>query len=444
MAINAVGSGLDIPSLVSSLVASSRAPTEQRINTAGSAVNAKLSAVGQIKSAMTNLQTALGKLATSADTPSFKANLPANAGFSATVSSGAVAGSYSVQVDSLATAQKLASAGHVKDAAIGSGSLNIAWGEDQGIEIEIAEGATLADIAKAVNKAAAGKGVTATLVTSDAGQHLVFTAAETGADNALRITTGGGDGGLLALTNAAGGGLSETVPASDALVRVDGLVRRSASNSIADLVPGTVLQLTKVTAGSPETLRIDRDNDALSANVAAFVTSYNSVVNALKSTSSYNAATKTAAALTGDSMVRTLQSQLRGQFGGQLEAMKALGVTADKEGVLTFNAGDFAKAVAAEPGAVSTVFGQGGAYNIQLSKVLKDNLDSISGSLVLRTEGLNKQVSEYEKQLDALDVRMTRLSDLYTAQFTAMEMMVVQMQSSSSSLNSLLSSSNNN
>ena len=92
----------------------------------------------------------------------------------------------------------------------------------------------------------------------------------------------------------------------------------------------------------------------------------------------------------------------------------------------------------------TALFGAEGAYTTKLSTVLKDNLDSIGGSLVKKTEGLNKQVSDLEKQLDALDTRMTRLSSLYTAQFTAMEMMVVQMQSSSSSLNSLLSSTNTN
>ena len=38
---------------------------------------------------------------------------------------------------------------------------------------------------------------------------------------------------------------------------------------------------------------------------------------------------------------------------------------------------------------------------------------------------------------------MVRLTDLYTAQFTAMEIMVVQMQSSTSSLNSLLATNSN-
>ena len=443
MAINAVGSGLDIPSLVSSLVSSSRAPTEKRINTAGAAVNAKLSAVGQIRNAMSGLQTALEKLSESADKPAFKAVLPTDAGFGASVSSGAMAGSWSVRVDSLATAQKLASAGHPTDAAIGHGTLQFAWGEDSTLEVEIAEGATLAEIAAAVNRAAGGKGVSASVVTTGDGQNpeqrLVFTAAQTGTVNALTVTSAGGDGGLAALTTGAGGGLTETVAATNARVWVDGLERVSASNSVADLVPGTVLELTRTT-DTAQTLRIGADNEALGKNLEGFVTAYNNVINALRTTSSYNAATKSAAALTGDSLVRTLQSQLRNIAGVEMEGLKALGITSNKEGQLAFDAGDFAAANAAEPGAVAAMFGKEGTYTTPMSKLLKDNLDSISGSLVLRTEGLNRQVAEYEKQLDALDVRMNRLADLYTSQFTAMETMIVQMQSSTSSLNSLLAS----
>ncbi|PBJ81918.1 flagellar protein [Lysobacteraceae bacterium NML93-0399] len=437
MAINAVGSGLDIPSLVSNLVSSARAPTENRINKAGTAVNAKLSAVGQIKSAMTTLQTSLDKLNKNADAPAYKAIVPDNAGFSATMSPTAVAGTYGIRVESLAVAQKTASAGYAKDATPGAGTLTIAWGDGAGIDVEIVAGATLSDIASAVNKAAAGEGVTATVVTSDAGQHLVFAAAETGIDNALTITAAGGDGGLEALT----AGLTETVAASDALISVDGLERRSASNTITDLVPGTVLELTAATVGTTHTLQISRDNDALAANVSGFVTAYNAVVKTLRSTSSYDAATNTAAALTGDSLVRTLQQQLRGQIGGEADALKALGITSDKDGLLSFDSVAFTAHVADDPGAVSALFGKDGSYSSQLSKTLHDNLDSISGSLVLRTQGLDKQISEYEKQLDDLDLRMAKLTDLYTAQFTAMEVMVIQMQSSMSALNGLLAPS---
>lgn len=443
MAISATGSGIDIPSLVASLVSASRAPTEKRITTAGTAVNAKLSAVGQVRSSMANLQTALNRLTSSADKPAFKATVPADAGFTAVAASGAVPGTYSVRVDALAGAQKLASAGYAADATPGSGTLQFAWGEDGRLDVEIDEGATLTDIANAVNRAAGGKGVGATVVTSSQGQHLVFTAAGTGIANALAITADGGDGGLQALTTGAGGALTQTVAASDAVVFVDGLERRSSSNSVSGLVPGTTLELTRVTDGT-QTLRIAQDNEALSADVASFVTAYNSVLSTLKSSSAYNPTTKAAAALNGDSLVRTLQQQLRTQIGEHSEGLKALGITAGKDGQLSFSASDFSAAIAARPDAATALFGAEGAYTTKLSTVLKDNLDSIGGSLVKKTEGLNKQVSDLEKQLDALDTRMTRLSSLYTAQFTAMEMMVVQMQSSSSSLNSLLSSTNTN
>jgi len=60
---------------------------------------------------------------------------------------------------------------------------------------------------------------------------------------------------------------------------------------------------------------------------------------------------------------------------------------------------------------------------------------------VLRTNALNKQIKDLEGQLDDLDERMAKLSDLYTRQFTAMETMIVQLQGSASSLDGLLSMS---
>src|SRR5690606_20825 len=109
--------------------------------------------------------------------------------------------------------------------------------------------ATLADIARSINRAAGGKGVGATVVTADDGEHLVFSARETGTANALTITASGGDGGFLALTTGPGGSLVEQVAGSDARVRVDGFERTSASNTITGLVPGVNLSLATARPG---------------------------------------------------------------------------------------------------------------------------------------------------------------------------------------------------
>ncbi|MBO9715907.1 MAG: flagellar filament capping protein FliD [Pseudoxanthomonas sp.] len=440
--ISASGSGLDIPTLVSQLVSSTRTPTENRINSAGTAANAKLSAIGQIKSAMTTLQGALEKMSAAADTPGFKATVPTAAGFTATTTSTAVAGDYSVEVVRLATAQKLSSASYAKDAAVGSGTLRIAYGADADdvVKVTIGAGATLADIAAAVNGAAGGKGVTASVVTADDGQHLVFSATATGSEGTLSITASGGDGGLVALSNGSGGGLVQTVAATDALVRVDGFERTSSSNTITDLVPGVNLALTKAAAGTAYTLNVSGDNSSLKSAISAYVSAYNSVVSTLKSTSAYNSTTRTASALTGDSLVRSLQQQLRGQVSANVTALKDLGVTVGKDGVMSFDATTFDSTIASDPGAAGKLFGEEGAYGASVAKLLDDHLDSIDGTLVLRTNSINKQISGLEDQLDKLDARMTKLSDMYTAQFTAMETMIVQMQGSASSLNNLLSS----
>jgi flagellar hook-associated protein 2 len=87
------------------------------------------------------------------------------------------------------------------------------------------------------------------------------------------------------------------------------------------------------------------------------------------------------------------------------------------------------------------MFGKEGLYGGAVASLLDQHLDSISGTLVLRTESINKQISGLEDELDRLDVKMERLSEQYTRQFTAMETMIVQMQSSASSLNSLLAQS---
>lgn len=436
--ISATGSGLDIVSLVESLVEAARAPAEERITTANTTATAKLSAISQIKSGMTTLQSALEKLTSSADGASYTATVASGAGFTATTSSDAVAGDYSVEVVSLATAQKLSSAAYASDAsASGSGgTLTIAYG-DESIEVAVGADATLADIAKAVNKAAGGKGVVASVVTDDDGQHLVFTAAGTGTENALTISASGDDA-LQSLTNGDGGGLTETVAATDAVVKVDGFTRTSSSNTVTDLVPGVTLTLTKAAEGTTYNLKVASDNSTLKSNISSFVTAYNSVMSTLKSVSSYDSTTQTASALTGDSLVRTLQQQLRSQISSNTTDLKALGITVDKDGVMSFDSTTFDSAIAADPEAASKLFGSDGKVGSAMSKVIDGQLDTYTGTLVLRSNSINKQIESLEDQLTKLDERMTKLSDLYTKQFTAMETMITTLQSSASSLNDLL------
>ena len=442
----AIGSGLDIPTLVGNLVANERKPVEDRINKQGAAATAQLSALGSIKSSLSSLQSSLDALIKSGDTFTFKTSVPDGSGFSATVvtdSSGqtkAAAGRYDVEVVSLAKQQKLTSGAFAADEVVGDlGKLTIAWGEES-IEVPTGEGGTLADLAKAINKAANGKGVNASVITADDGQHLVLNAVNAGSKGALTITTTG-EGRLGDLAwDGTSGGLTETVGATDAVVKVDGHTRTSSSNSISDLIPGVTLNLTKVAAeaGTTTTLTVSQDNSPLKINMQAFVSAYNASVNLLKSSSAYDATNNKASALTGDSLVRGLQQQLRNQLSANVNDMKALGLSINKDGTLAFSASAFDKTLGENPNAAAKLFGKDGTLSSSLSTVLKSNLDSGNGTLVMRTNSLDKQIKKLEKDFDDLDARMEQVEARYYAQFNAMESLVAQMQSTSSYLSQQL------
>ncbi|WP_022973122.1 flagellar filament capping protein FliD, partial [Xanthomonas maliensis] len=328
-------SGLDIPTMVSTLVAQRKDPEQARINKAGTAATTQLSAISQIKSSLTTLQSALQKVVSSADTNAYKATVPSDAGFTATTTSSAAPGNYSVEVVSLATSQKLASGAFTADATVGSGTLTIGYG-DQSLSVDVSGTDKLTDIAAAINKAAGGKGVTASVVTANDGQHLVLNAVDTGTKGALTVSAS--DPSLNSLTYGPGvtGGLNQTIAAADALVRVDGFERTSSSNTVTDIVPGVVLNLTKAAEGTKVNLAITADTSGLKGNLTAFAAAYNTANTLLAKSSAYDATTKTASALTGDSLVRSLQQQLRGQVSGNINELKSLGLTIDKDGVMSF------------------------------------------------------------------------------------------------------------
>lgn len=436
--LSAVGSGLDIPTIVSQLVAADRAPVENRINTLGTNVTAKLSALGTIKGAMSNLQSSLGTLENAISTPSFKTTVATDAGYTASTGSSAAAGSFDIEVVSLATANKLTSSSFTAEEKVGAGSLQIRHG-DTTLDVTVADDMSLASLAREINRVADGKGVTASIITSDAGQHLVLSATGTGTAGAVSVSASGSNRVADLAWDGSSGGMRQTVAATDAEVIIDGQTRTGSSNTFTDLVQGVTISLTKATTGSAHNLSIAADSSSAKSGLQAFVSVYNATIGALRSTSNYNAETRKASALTGDSMVRTLQSQLRNIMGGNnVGELKALGVSVGKDGTLSFDASAYDKAIVEQPNLASRLLGKDGSIKDSLQTLLKSNLDTGSGVLVQRTDSLNKQISALEKELDNLDLRMDKAYDRYTAQFTSMDSLVASMQNTSNYLTTQL------
>jgi flagellar hook-associated protein 2 len=103
----------------------------------------------------------------------------------------------------------------------------------------------------------------------------------------------------------------EIVAGEDAVLEVDGVEVKSASNVIKDVIAGVTLTLLNEDAGTTLTLNIDRDLDAIKSSIKDFVDKYNQVMTTINSQFSYNQEEKTTGGvLFGDGTLSSVKTDL--------------------------------------------------------------------------------------------------------------------------------------
>ena len=96
-----LGSGIDIKSLASQLVAAERGPATSRLDSRESKLKAQISAFGSFKSVLANLQSALTSLKKTDTFQSLKATVADDKLLTATASNGAQLGEYAITVNTV-------------------------------------------------------------------------------------------------------------------------------------------------------------------------------------------------------------------------------------------------------------------------------------------------------------------------------------------------------
>ncbi|GHB62144.1 hypothetical protein GCM10008107_08940 [Psychrosphaera saromensis] len=264
-----IGSGLDVSSIVSSLVASEQDPYEARITEKEEIATEKITSLGSLVSAAAAFQDAAEAL-NSEDL--FNANAVSNSGsdFSISVDADAVPSSYSIEVQSLAQGQKLASDAYAEDETVGAGTLTISVGSaNMNLIFDGTE--TLSDMRDMINDSAANPGLYASIITDDAGQHLILNSKEVGVDNAISITAADDDG-----DNTDAAGLSAFVFSTSTIDDSGATAQVGAFSASTDLVGDGTLTLdvdgtsfNTVTDGlTLEELRDQINTDAGTAGVS--------------------------------------------------------------------------------------------------------------------------------------------------------------------------------
>ena len=435
--VSGLASGLDTASIIDQLMqleAASQTRLKSRVTTEQSTLkvlqnlNAKFASLA---TQATDLSKATAWTPLTATSSSDKVTVKATSGTSA--------GAISFTVDTTALAHRLTytSAAAMTDVVVpadtsGKHTVTLTVG---GIPKTVDAGdGTLASLVGALN--GGGTGVSAAALKLDDGTYrLVVQSTSTGAASTVTLTaTDGSD--LL--------GGAAVVAGRDAAITVGGDTLHSASNTFAGVLPGLDITVSTAAIGSTVEVAVSRDASSASTQAKAFVDAINSILTDIQTTTKYNAATRTSGALSGDTTVRSLSSDLLDAINpADGSTLADIGIQTDRFGKLVFDAAKFSDAYAADAAAVTAKLSGTTGLAARIEEVATAASDKFEGSLTTSIQSRTTGIDRLNDNIEAWDDRLELRRATLTRQFTALETALSQMNSQSSWLTSQISSLSN-
>jgi len=358
-----VGSGLDVNSIVTQLVAIERQPL-QALQTKATSLQSQLSLYGTIKSQVSALKDAASTLASASSWASQAATSSNTLAATVSVGSTATPTSFGLDITRLAQSQTTASRSIAAGSAIGAGSgtgqLSIqlgSWGAAgagpfvagvaTAVTINVSETDTYAAIANAIN--AANAGVKATVLRIGNTERLSFQSTTSGSDAGFSIASNSGFSALdsLSFTSLGNGsesalGMESSQVGLNATLKINGVAVESATNTVANMVPGVTLNLSQTTVvGSPVQIAVAQDKVALQKNIQGFADAYSALNKTLADSTRYVQGGRSGA-LQGDSTTVGLQSLMRriigsSSTGSTYTRLSEVGLEQQTDGSLKLN-----------------------------------------------------------------------------------------------------------
>lgn len=424
-----IGSNLDVNGIIDKLMQAESRPflaMQQKERT----FTGQLSAYGTLSGALGSFQTAIANLSDSSKFLTFGATSSDLTVLTATAGKGAVKGSYSVKVDALAQSQSVMAAGQASTTALigagGATTLTFDFGSITGGTLTngVYAGATFAQdgtqstrtvtidssnnslqgIKDAVNKA--GIGVTASIISDGSGapNRLVFTSSRTGEKSNMRIGVAG-DAALSDLLSYSPEGtqkMTQTSAGQNAKLNLYGVDISSATNNIADAIPGVSLSLTKIGTTS---INVSSDAGGVKTAMNAFVKAYNELNGSIAELTKVGPKPKpgeapTGGPLVGDATTRNLQSSLRRLFAtevpgleGNLKSLSQLGMAFQKDGSLKLDTAKLQKAIDTDLTGVSNLLATSGSTTDSLINFVSSTSGSGVGTKAISISQLATQGS---------------------------------------------------
>jgi len=270
--------------------------------------------------------------------------------FTATATSSADNGQYTIYVDQLAAAQSDTSDGFnsADDQLLSNSTIEI-WNFDSSEklgEVDYSGSTTsLNGLKNSINSL--GLDVTASVINfgtaSSPNYKLQLTSEETGTENGFNIVET--PGGQLNLATKIAAADAQIYVNTNPIANPTDFITRS-SNTITDVINGVTLRLNAADDTKPTTLTISGDSSVLRENIQAFVTQYNEVMDYLNAHFTYDEEKERAGVLSGEAAALKIKQDLlslaTGRTGGvtgrdKYNSFAVIGLEINQTGELQIN-----------------------------------------------------------------------------------------------------------
>ncbi|MFZ6008510.1 MAG: flagellar filament capping protein FliD [Nitrospirota bacterium] len=221
--------------------------------------------------------------------------------------------------------------------------------------------------------------------------------------------------------------MTQSQAALDASLEVNGYSVTRSSNTISDLITGVTLSLVKDTGSSTISLTVAKDTSTLTSKLNSFVSSYNQVMSTINDLRG-NATTR--GILSGDATSAALKNTLRTIITATYNNtnLVSLGLTHDKNGVLSLNSTTLDSAISSNQSSVITTIN---TMATSLEASLGDYVNTI---LPARKDGYQETVKNVQKNAENLERRLQTTEVALRKKFIALDRLLNQLQGTSSYL----------
>ncbi len=449
-----VGSGLDLESIIQASLDAENLPKLQSFDEKETSLNIELSALGAVKSSLSSLQDVIEKLADIENFNKRTANVtqPSSGDIiDVSATSDSTSGNFDIEVLQTAQGSRAVSADGVYAdptdvVSATGGNLTIAAG-DKSFTVAIAAGATLEEVREAINDASDNIGVSVNIINTGGdtpSSKLVFSSNTTGSGNDLVITNDNADFDAISTDAFAGGAGGLTIAAEDAaqdaIIEIDGIAVTSDTNTFNDAIQDVNIRVLKASEdGETASLNIDVDSAGVESLIGEFITAFNNVMG----TVDYH--TQASAALNGDSTMRSLESGLFSVLSstvsgaGNFETLYDVGLGLNRDGELEKESlvRSLSDALTENYDDVGAIFAGDNGIAVQFESFLEGYLNS-DGTLKSRENSLEADLDQLEDDVANHDYRMEQLELTLRERYTALDVLIAEMQSSSSYLQAQL------